>query len=172
MNFIFDEQAILEQSAVWTMPAFLETYTLHDSALYEIRARSSAELLVFIDWDLHWNKTISTAYDLLVIRFAANYWTRRAGAWEQPTLDGATSEVVSQIEREQMLNDERFDLRAFQNERDDIQAPMMDASLTRTIFNFMNWGKCELLHSAEVSFACFDKTGNLGEIPFGKSAGV
>lgn len=149
------------------MPAFLQAYTLHDSSLYEVRTRSSAELLVFINWDLHWNKTISPAYDLLIIRFAANYWMQwRAGAWEQPTLDGATSEMVSQIEREQMLNDKRFDLRAYQNERINAQAPMMDESLTRTVFNFMNWGECEILHSAEVSFTCFDKSGNAGEIPF------
>ena len=163
----------MKPSAIWTMPAFLENYTLHDSALYEIRARSSAELLIFIDWDLHWNKTISSAYNLLVIRFATTYWTQwRTGAWEQPTLDGATSEVISQTEREQMLNDKRFDLRAYQNERDDIQAPMMDAGLTRTIFNFVNWGECEILHSAKVNFACFDENGNSGEIHFEKAAGV
>ena len=171
MNFSFDEQALLKQSAIWNMPSFLETYTFHDSSLYEFRVRSSDDLLVFIGWDLHWNKAIPSEYNLLVIRFAKHYWAKwREGAWWQPTLDGATSKVVSQAEREQMLNDERFDLRAYQNERDDIQAPMMDASLTRTVFDFMNWGECEILHSAEVSFACFDESGSLGEIPFENKA--
>jgi hypothetical protein len=173
MNFKFDEKALSERSAIWNMPSFLETYTLHDSSLYECHVRSSADLLVFIDWDLYWNKAISSEYNLLVIRFAKNYWVKwLEGAWRQPTLDEAKSEVISAAEREQMLTDERFNLRAYQNEHNGFQAPMMDASLTRTVFDFMNWGECEILHSAEVSFACFDESGNLGEIPFEDAANL
>ena len=65
MNFSFDEQALLKQSAIWNMPSFLETYTFHDSSLYEFRVRSSDDLLVFIGWDLHWNKAIPSEYNLV-----------------------------------------------------------------------------------------------------------
>jgi hypothetical protein len=65
-----------------------------------------------------------------------------------------------------MLNDNRFDLRAFQGGKDEIQPPMLDTSLTRTVFEFVNWGECEVLHNREVVFACFDSTGNFWEIPF------
>ena len=68
------------------------------------------------------------------------------------------------------LEDERFDLKAYQNEHSGFQVPMMDVSLTRTVFEFMNWGGCQILHSADVSFACFDESGNLGEIPFENKA--
>jgi hypothetical protein len=173
MNFTFNVKAILKQSSIWDFPSFLETYTLHDSSLLEFRVRPSADVLVFIDWDLHWNAKIPSEFNLLVVRFVRVYWAKwLEGAWQQTTLGGATSKIVSEAEREQMLNDKRFDLRAYQNERDDIQAPMMDATLTRTVFDFVNWGECEILHSAEVGFACFDESGNLGEIPFEKAASV
>ena len=167
MNFTFDESILLEKSAIQEMPSFLEQYDLHDSDLLEIRVRPSADLLIFINWDLHWNKAISPKYDLLVIRFKLVYWAKwLEGAWQQNTLVGAKSKIVTEVEREQMLDDKRFDLRAYQNQRSDIEAPMMDTSLTRTVFDVMNWGEFEMLHGEEVSFACFDEFGNLGEIPF------
>ena len=151
------------------MPSFLERYTLHDSDLLEIRIRPSADMLIFINWDLHWNKEISSEFNLLVIRFNLVYRTKwLEGAWHQNTLSGAESKVVSEIEREQMLDDKCFDLRAYQNQRSDIEAPMMNASLTHTTFEIMNWGGYEVLHSAEVDFFCIDEFGNLGEIPFNK----
>jgi len=167
MNFTYDEKPLLEQAAVWDMPSFLKAHTLHDSSLLEIRVRLSADLLVFIDWDLHWNSTIPSQYKLLVIRFVMPYWAKwLQGSWHQPTLGGATSSVISKIEREQMLNDDRFDLRAFQSGKDEIQPPMLDESLTRTVFEFVNWGECEILHGRDVGFACFDNAGNHWEMPF------
>jgi hypothetical protein len=77
MNFIYDEKLLAEQAAVWDMPSFLQAYTLHDSSLLEIRVRPSADLLVLIDWDLHWNSTIPSQYNLLVIRFAMPYYKVR-----------------------------------------------------------------------------------------------
>jgi hypothetical protein len=167
MNFIYDERLLSERAAIWDMPSFLKAYTLHDSSLLEIRARPSADLLVFIDWDLYWNSVIPSQYNLLVIRFVMPYWAKwLQGSWHQPTLGGATSSVVLESEREIMLNDDRFDLRAFQGGKDEIQPPMLDASLTRTVFEFINWGECEILHGGEVAFACFDDAGHPWAIPF------
>ena len=165
MKFNFEEMKLLEQSAIWNMPSFLNAYTLHDSSLLEFRIKPSDSLIVFINWDLHWNKNISPEFDLLVIRFAKVYWMKwLEGAWQQPTLDGAESKIISESEREQMLDDSRFDLQAYQNQNND--APMMDENLTHTVLSSMNWGKCEILHGQEVSFGCFDELGKVGQIKF------
>ncbi len=155
----------MEKSAIWNMPSFLNAYTLHDSSLLEFQVKPFEGLIVFVNWDLHWNKNISPEFNLLVIRFTKVYWMKwLEGAWQQPTLASAESRIISESEREQMLNDSRFNLQAYQNQNND--APMMDVTLTSTVLNLMNWGKCEVLHGKEVSFGCFDELGNAGQIKF------
>ncbi len=92
MKYNFEEKSLLEQSATWNMPSFLNAYTLQDSSLLEFLVKPSDGLIVFIDWDLHWNKAISPEFNLLVIRFAKVYWMKwLEGGWQQPTLSGAES---------------------------------------------------------------------------------
>lgn len=159
--------AVLEAPAsLWDMPSFLEQYTLHDSQLQEVRLIPGAGLLVLIDWDLHWNAIIPQPYNTLVIQFKVPYVTNwHQGAWHQSTLEGATSIKVSNEEREKMLNESAIDLRALQQGTDEIQPYMLDDTLTRTVFEGMNWGALEVLHNQQVCFTCFDNSGNTWSIP-------
>jgi len=145
----------------WDMPAFLGAYTLHDSHLVSVEILPWIGALVSIQWDLHWNRVVPSDHESLVIRFSTPYsvrWTQ--GAWHQSTLSGAKSEPISTSGREAMLESGEFDPRAYQGKRSDIEAPMFDGSLTRTVFELMNWSALTIVHSERVQLACLDKNGN------------
>jgi hypothetical protein len=162
---LFDP-SLLERALAWEMPAFLQAYTLHDSVLEEFRHSPSGGIAIVIAWDLHWNRNIPQNYRKLAIVFPLPYsltWTQ--GSWYYATLDGGTSESVPLIEREQMLADGSVEIRAFQNERDEIQPCAFDESLTRTVFQGINWSRITILHNRKVHFLCFDEAGSLFAIP-------
>jgi hypothetical protein len=165
LTCLFDP-SLLERALVWDMPAFLHVYTLHDSVLEEFRHSPSGGIAIVIDWNLHWNRTIPDNYRKLAIVFPLPYslaWTQ--GSWYYATLDGAISESVPAVERERMLSDGSVEVRTFQNERDGIQPCAFDESLTRTVFQGINWSRITILHNGEVRFLCFDETGSPFPIP-------
>lgn len=154
-----DEHASASVSS-WDMPAFLEAYALHDSHLVSVEIQPQLGILVSISWDLHWNRAVPPEHAALFIRFASPYSMRWSqGAWNQSTLSGARSALVSTAEREAMLDSGEFDLRAYQGKRSDIEPPMLDATLTRTIFELMNWATLTIVHGERVQFACLNTNG-------------
>lgn len=162
---VFDP-SVLAQAIGWDMPSFLRAYTLHDSALEEFRHSPSVGVAIVINWDLHWNRNIPHDYRWLAIVFPLPYsltWTQ--GSWHYSTLEGAASEFVSAADRERMLADGSVELQAFRNQRDEIQPCVFDESLTRTVFQGMNWSRITILHNEEVRFLCFDDLGSLFAIP-------
>jgi len=156
------------EAAAWDLPSFFAAYTLHDSALVEVRLEQSDGLLVLIDWDMHWNKLVLPEYGNLVIGipmiYAVQWWQ---GGWNQNTLSGATSERVSAEERRRMLEDGSVELRAYQNAKDELPPPFDDEGLTRTTFKSMNWSQLTVLHGGEVRLLCLDDEGRAGQIPRG-----
>jgi hypothetical protein len=156
------------EAVAWDLPSFLAAYTLHDSALAEVRLEQSDGLLVLIQWDMHWNKRVASQYQNLVIGIPMVYsvqWSQ--GGWNQNTLSGAASERVSAEERRQMLEDGSVELRAYQNARDEVPPPFEDEGLTRTTFESMNWSRLTVLHGGDVRFLCLDDEGRAGRIPRG-----
>jgi hypothetical protein len=165
MDHLFDP-SILERALAWDMSSFLMAYTLHDSVLDEFRHSPLGGIAIVIDWDLHWNRTIPENYRKLAIVFPLPYsltWSQ--GSWYYATLDGAISESVPAAERTLMLSDGSVEVRAFQNERDEIQPCAFDESLTRSVFRGINWSRITFLHNREVRFLCFDQAGSLFAIP-------
>ncbi len=165
-----DEHALMSAlqspESFWDMPSFLRKYTLHDSALIQVRITPHAGVIALICWDLHWNSIVPPGYDTLAIQFTIPYlvnWNQ--GAWYQSTLDGATSYAVTEAEREKMLYESPVDLNAFGKGEDEIQPYMLDDTLTRTVFEGMNGSRAEITHSGQVCFACFDDSGNAQSIP-------
>jgi hypothetical protein len=162
---LFDP-SLMEQALAWDMPAFLQTYTLHDSVLEEVRHSPRGGIAVVIDWDLHWNPAIPPSYRTLALVFPIPYsfiWTQ--GSWHYATLDGATSEVVPAADRERMLSDGSMEVRAFQNHPDEISPCAFDDSLTRTVFQGINWSRITILHNSGVRLFCFDDAGTWFAIP-------
>lgn len=154
------------EAVAWDLPSFLAAYTLHDSALAEVRLEQSSGLLVLIDWDVVWNKRVPLQYQNLVIGIPTVYsvhWSQ--GGWNQNTLSGATSERVSAEERRRMLEDGSVDLRAYQDAKDGLAPPFDDEGLTRTTFESMNWSRLTVLHGSDVRLLCLDSEGHAGPLP-------
>lgn len=154
------------EAVAWDMPPFLAAYTLHDSALAEVRLEQSDGLLVLINWDMHWNKRLLPEYRNLVIGIPLVYsvqWTQ--GGWNQDTLSGATSEPVSEEERRRMLENGSVDLGAYQGARDAIPPPFEDEGLTRTTFESMNWSRLTVLHGSNIKLLCLNDAGRAGHLP-------
>ena len=150
----------------WDLPSFLAAYSLHDSALAEVRLDPWAGLLLLVQWDMVWNPQVPTDFDRLVIGIPAVYacsWSQ--GGWHQTTIAGATSAVVAAAEREQMLADGSVDLRAFQGPRDEILPAFDDPTLTRTTLDGGNWSRLRVSHGGAVSFLCIDAAGRAGPLP-------
>lgn len=136
------------------IPVFLERFSLHDSSLIGISLDSQRRLLVEVQFDLHWNCTVPAEHDTLLIRFERIYclnWTE--GSWQDTTLSDAVSTVLDSEARAALLENSEFDLRAYQGRNDFIPHPAYDETLTRTVFNVMNWGRLNILHGAEVRLA-------------------
>jgi hypothetical protein len=154
------------ESTAWDMPSFLAAYTLHDSSLAEVRLTRSDGLLIFIDWDMHWNRKVRQEYNNLIIGIPMVYsvaWSQ--GGWSQSTLGGATSERVAESERNAMLENGTIELRAFQGAKDEIPPAFEDEGLTRTTFDRMNWSRMTILHGGEARFLCLDDHGKAGPMP-------
>jgi hypothetical protein len=150
----------------WEMPAFLSAYTLHDSALIEVRLEQSDGLLVLIEWDMHWNKRVLPQFRNLVIGIPVAYsleW--KQGSWNQNTLSGANSARISADERRQMLENGDIELGAYQGAKDEISPPLEDEGLTRTTFRSMNWSRLMVLHGKDIHLLCMDDEGRAGELP-------
>jgi len=155
-----------DEVVLWDMPSFLAAYTLHDSHLTEVRFEQTQGMLVLIDWDLHWNKAVLPEYQNLLIGIPMLYsvhWNQ--GSWHQSTLDGATSDLVPEVERRRMLDDGSVDLRAYQGVNDEIPPPFEDETLTRTTFELMNWRRLSVLHGQEVRILCLNDEGQAGHLP-------
>lgn len=153
-------------TAAWDLPAFLATYSLHDSGLMETVVDQWHGLLALIQWDMHWNRRVESQYQNLVIYIPTIYsvdWVQ--GSWKQSTLCGAESVRVSQEEREQMLANGSVDIRAYQHAKDEILPPFNDEGLTRTIFQSVNWSRLTVLHGNDIKLLCMDDECNTGHIP-------
>jgi hypothetical protein len=154
------------ESVTWDMPSFLAGYTLHDSAFVEARLTERDGLLILIDWDMHWNRKVRPQYNRLVIGLPVVYsvsWSQ--GGWRQSTLSDATSQRLTEHERNQMLERGDIDLGAFQGSRDELPPPFDDESLTRTIIEWCNWTRLTILHGGEARLLCLDDAGAAGELP-------
>ena len=166
-----DEQVLMSAlqtpEALWDMPSFLKHYTLHDSGLIEVRITSyHTGVIALVNWDLHWNSSVPQGYDTLAIQFKVPYsvnWNQ--GTWYYSTLDGATSCLVTEEEKEKMLYADSIDLKEFGRSEDEIQPSVLDDTLTRTTFHVMNLSSAEVIHNEQVCFACFDSSGNARMVP-------
>lgn len=155
-----------EHAIEWDMPSFLKEYTLHDSGLAETRIFSFRGAIIRIDWDLHWNQAIASGFSTLLLRFAEPYsitWTQ--GSWRESTLSGAVSELLTLKDREKMLMDGTVNLSAFPMGQDGVQPCAFDESLTRTVFEGINFGLLTVLHTAQVRFLCLNEFGTCSAIP-------
>jgi len=160
MHFI-DDWDIWESTQVFPLPEALEKFTLHDSGMLHIVQLPVGMLFVSIDFDIIWNQAVPKEFSLLVIRFACPYrYVWREGSFELNTLGDATSSVVPEEDRIRMLDDSDFDLRAYQGDSDDIQAPWDDEGLTLTTFRYVNWGRFEVLHGLDTRIRCFSPNGD------------
>ena len=143
-----------------SMQWFLERFTLHDSGLQRVTVDGwDSRTLVQVNFDLRWNPSIPRGYATLWISFDRPYRvTHTQGAWSQPTLEGAESAVLDEEQREALRAGGSFDPESYQHSgRDDgFLYPPDDDTLTRTLFQLMNWGKLELLHASQVRFAATD----------------
>lgn len=161
-------------AASWSMPEFLDIYTLHDSHLMVWRTISvpSHSTVILIDWDLVWNSAVPPSFYHLLTRFPVLYRTDwKEGSWQDTTIADAESAKLSDNERIVLLEDNRHCARAYQG--DDawplaIQHPAMDEAVTRTHVLGISWFKLELLPSALAQFVCVNDNGDLFRLPQAK----
>lgn len=140
------------QFATMTMPVFLERFTLHDSWIKDVVVWPyGGQVTLTIGFDLHWNDSVPDGFDTLFLHFDRAYSQRFVlGAWAQQTISDASSQVLSEEERDELLRSAEFDLRAYQGARDKIPHPAYETTLTRTVFSLMNWGLVECLHGSSI----------------------
>lgn len=139
------------------MPVFLRRFSLHDSGLAGIALDAQHRLFVDIVFDLHWNRSVPAGHDALLMRFGRTYQVNwHEGSWPETTLSDAISSQFDDAARAALLDDPQFDLRAYQGRSDLVSHPADDESLTRTVFNVMNWGRLEVLHGADTRLVVFD----------------
>lgn len=146
--------------AALTMVGFLERFTLHDSWIKEIVSDSSGQVTLTIGFDLHLNNAVPRGYNTLFLHVDRVYSLLSIqGAWSQPSISGAQSEVLDGLERDGLLDSADFDLRAYPGTRDHFPHPAFDDTLTRTIVSLVNWGRIELLHGASVRGVVVNEAG-------------
>jgi hypothetical protein len=145
--------------AAMAMPWFLDRFTLHDSGLLGVELDWEGRALIHIQFDLHWNPAVPAGHTELWIRFDRPYRvTHTSGGWKQTSLEGASSTLLSQDQRSELRDGGTFERSAYQHSGTEFwfTFPPDDDSLTRTVFELVNWGKVELLHAAPVRFAVAD----------------
>jgi hypothetical protein len=150
-----------------SMPWFLERFSLHDSALYDLSIGTMCQAFAEVGFDLHWNPSVPGGFESLWIRFDMPYrMISTQGGWNQNTLAGATSSVLSLEEREALRESGAFDRNAFQHSGTShgFTFPPDDQTLTRSSFELVNWGKVEVLHAGPVRFAVTDAAGSVVDV--------
>ena len=132
-----------------SMVLFLERFTLHDSDYVRMTA-GDGDVVLDMWFDLIWNQMVPGEYGRLLIRFECVYVLKCVtGNWDQTTIGDALATVLSESEREKMLESSDFELGAYGSELNR-EHPTFDESLTRTEITMINNCVIELLHGGAV----------------------
>jgi hypothetical protein len=157
-----EQRVIWEQATASTMADFLNTYTLHDSFLRQIRIKPNFESLLIIGFDLVWNKQISSGYDILAISFPQTYRvTYSMGSPYGATIASASTAIITEQEREELW---RHITAQYDSLPDEVLSRITDDELTKTIIEDIFFGKTEIIHGRQIQILLLNNNEEL--LPF------